>query len=130
MRIILLFKKKCLLLLFRKKYFTCTFNNFVYFDVCNLRHSSSYIPFRTKLLIKISPFICFECFFSYNPDQGFVCFYDFAMGLEASARICRLVVGLYDGAAELGEPSLLPSVYTELSPGGNTAMVGARQPVP
>ena len=52
------------------------------------------------------------------------------MGLETSARICRLIVGLYDSNTELGEPSLLPTVYTELSPGGNTAMIGARQPVP
>ncbi|XP_067928768.1 coiled-coil domain-containing protein 17-like [Watersipora subatra] len=66
----------------------------------------------------------------YKPTEGFVCFYDFVMGLPSAVRLCRLIVGLYDRAAELGEPSMMPTVYTEFTTGGTTAMLGARQPVP
>jgi len=72
----------------------------------------------------------FYLFYSYSISDGFVCFYDFVLGLEPTAKACKLIVGLYNKVAELGEPSLLPTVYTEPTELGNTAIIGAKQPVP
>lgn len=68
--------------------------------------------------------------FSYDPIQGFTCFYDFVMGLEPTARMCNLTVGLYTSAAEFGKPTMLPTVYTERIDEVNSAVIGTKQPFP
>ena len=76
----------------------------------------------------------YDCVFTflcrYDAAEGFTCYYDFIMGLEPPARCCKLVVGLYNRVAELGEPSVLPAIHTEQTAKGTSAMIGARQPVP
>ena len=64
-------------------------------------------------------------------------FYDFMTGLDPSIRTVRLVSGLYNNVAELGEPTILPAVYCEQATptdtyqsSGNVALIGAKQPVP
>lgn len=52
------------------------------------------------------------------------------MGLEDSAKACKVIVSLYSSQRELGMPSVLPVVYTEETDGGNTAVIGAKQPFP
>ena len=67
-------------------------------------------------------------------------FYDFVTGLDVGSQALRLVTGLYNDTAQYGEPTILPTVYSEPNPSGggmayypmasNFALVGARQPVP
>ncbi|XP_078071436.1 coiled-coil domain-containing protein 17 [Mustelus asterias] len=75
----------------------------------------------------------------YDPVAGFVVFYDFLLGLDPMYRVCRLVVGLYHGGQEMGDPSLLPAVYCDIdnSPAyfpevnrGNGAILAIKQVVP
>ncbi|MBN3311184.1 CCD17 protein, partial [Amia calva] len=74
----------------------------------------------------------------YDPVAGFVVFYDFLLGLDSFYRVCRLVVGLYNGPQEMGNPAPLPPVYCEpasLSPyqpdkRGNLATLATKQAVP
>ncbi|XP_060702280.1 coiled-coil domain-containing protein 17-like [Hemiscyllium ocellatum] len=75
----------------------------------------------------------------YDPVAGFVVFYDFLLGLDATYRVCRLVVGLYHGGQEMGDPSPLPAVYCDVdnlpnyfpeSGGGNRAILAVKQVVP
>ncbi|XP_015195740.2 coiled-coil domain-containing protein 17-like [Lepisosteus oculatus] len=75
----------------------------------------------------------------YDPVAGFVVFYDFLLGLDPFYRICRLVVGLYNGPQEMGNPSSLPPVYCEPTSlslyhpdnrKGNLAMLAIKQAVP
>ncbi|XP_032874324.1 coiled-coil domain-containing protein 17-like [Amblyraja radiata] len=51
----------------------------------------------------------------YDPAAGFVVFYDFLLGLDPLYRVCRLVVGLYHGRQEMGDPSPLPATYCDVS---------------
>ncbi|KAJ8376289.1 hypothetical protein SKAU_G00068690 [Synaphobranchus kaupii] len=75
----------------------------------------------------------------YDPGAGFVIFYDLVLGLDATLRMVRLVVGLYAGGHDLGRPTHLPPVpcqpggalpYTNAVPTGNYAMLSVKQPVP
>ncbi|KAK2156510.1 hypothetical protein LSH36_211g01013 [Paralvinella palmiformis] len=71
----------------------------------------------------------------YDPNAGFVVFYDFVNGLDPSLRAVRLVVSLYNNTAQYGQPSVLPTVYADGSSthvGGMfiSALVSAKQPVP
>ncbi|XP_067885029.1 coiled-coil domain-containing protein 17-like isoform X2 [Heterodontus francisci] len=50
----------------------------------------------------------------YDPVAGFVVFHDFLLGLVPTYRVCRLVVGLYHGGQEMGDPSPLPAVYCDI----------------
>ena len=69
-------------------------------------------------------------------SAGFVIFYDFVLNLDPSISAVRLLVGLHNLSSKLGEPSVLPLVYTEPSTRQNymqsvcNAVIGARQPVP
>ncbi|GFR57801.1 coiled-coil domain-containing protein 17 [Elysia marginata] len=72
-----------------------------------------------------------------NP-AGFAIFYDFVLNLDPRIGAVRLIVGLHNNQAKLGEPTILPLVYTEpgtrQASGFNApavnAVIGARQPVP
>ncbi|KAJ1205420.1 hypothetical protein NDU88_000855 [Pleurodeles waltl] len=74
----------------------------------------------------------------YDPIAGFVVFYDFLLGLDPSYRVCRLVVGLYSGGLEMGNPSPLPPAYCELgnmssfpeNKRRNIAILATKQAVP
>ncbi|KAJ8392508.1 hypothetical protein AAFF_G00073860 [Aldrovandia affinis] len=75
----------------------------------------------------------------YDPGAGFVIFYDFVLGLDATLRMVRLVVGLYAGGHDIGRPTPLPPVscqaggalpYTNAVPAGNYATLSVKQPVP
>lgn len=74
----------------------------------------------------------------YDPIAGFVVFYDFLLGLDSSYRVCRLVVGLYSGGLEIGNPSSLPPAYCELgnmstfpeNKRRNIAILATKQAVP
>ncbi|KAJ8277881.1 hypothetical protein GJAV_G00081220 [Gymnothorax javanicus] len=75
----------------------------------------------------------------YDPGAGFVIFYDFILGLDATLRMVRLVVSLYAGGHDLGHPTHLPPVpcqpggtlpYTNAVPTGNYALLAVKQPVP
>ncbi|XP_035270927.1 uncharacterized protein ccdc17 isoform X3 [Anguilla anguilla] len=75
----------------------------------------------------------------YDPGAGFVIFYDLVLGLEATLRTVRLVVGLYAGGHDLGRPTHLPPVpcqpggglpYVSAVPAGNFATLSVKQPVP
>nr|XP_015210948.1 PREDICTED: coiled-coil domain-containing protein 17 [Lepisosteus oculatus] len=75
----------------------------------------------------------------YDPEAGFVIFYDFILGLEPTLRMARLVVGLYSGGQKMGRPSPLPVVYCEAGGAlpyvtgghqGNIATLSVKQPVP
>ncbi|XP_038660350.1 coiled-coil domain-containing protein 17-like isoform X1 [Scyliorhinus canicula] len=75
----------------------------------------------------------------YDPVAGFVVFYDFLLGLDPRYRVCRLVVGLYHGGQEMGDPSPLPAVYCDIDnlPAyfpeinrGNRAILAIKQVVP
>ena len=62
-------------------------------------------------------------------------FYDFVNGLDPSLRAVRLVVSLYNNAAQYGQPSVLPTVYvsnTSTQAAGMfvSALISAKQPVP
>ncbi|KAI1892076.1 hypothetical protein AGOR_G00150250 [Albula goreensis] len=75
----------------------------------------------------------------YDPGAGFVIFYDFLVGLDATLRMVRLVVGLYAGGHDIGRPTPLPPTpcqpggalpYTSIKPTGNYAVLSVKQPVP
>ncbi|XP_078575992.1 uncharacterized protein LOC144861823 isoform X4 [Branchiostoma floridae x Branchiostoma japonicum] len=74
----------------------------------------------------------------YDPGAGFVVFYDYLLGLDPEYKSTRLIVGLYNNANEIGDPTPLPVVYTEGGynsyyqnyAGMNIAVIGAKQPVP
>lgn len=63
-------------------------------------------------------------------------FYDFVLNLDPSITAIRLLVGLHNLSSKLGEPTVLPLVYTEPATRQNypqnvcNAVIGARQPVP
>lgn len=70
-------------------------------------------------------------------SAGFVIFYDFILSLDPTIQACRLVVGLHSSSAVMGEPTVLPTVYTEPATRGggynynySNAVIGAKQPVP
>ena len=70
-------------------------------------------------------------------SAGFVIFYDLVLNLDQRVTACRLIVGLHGVSAQMGEPTLMPTVYTEpVTRGGpyasnnSNAIIGARQPVP
>ena len=70
-------------------------------------------------------------------SAGFTIFYDFVLHLDPRITAIRSIVGLHNSTHKLGEPTILPLVYTEAPnqavPGGNpvvNAVIGARQPVP
>ncbi|XP_053395521.1 uncharacterized protein LOC128555844 isoform X2 [Mercenaria mercenaria] len=70
-------------------------------------------------------------------SAGFVIFYDFILCLDPTIQACRLVVGLHSSSAVMGEPTVLPTVYTEPATRGerynynySNAIIGAKQPVP
>ena len=70
-------------------------------------------------------------------SAGFVIFYDFVLSLDPTIQACRLVVGLHSSSAVMGEPTVLPTVYTEPATRGHAynynysnAIIGAKQPVP
>ncbi|KAL4236724.1 Coiled-coil domain-containing protein 17 [Mactra antiquata] len=76
-------------------------------------------------------------FTAYNICAGFVIFYDFLLSLEPTIQACRLVVGLHSSSAVMGEPTVLPTVYSEPATRGerfnynySNAVIGAKQPVP
>lgn len=75
-------------------------------------------------------------FMSCFSSAGFVIFYDFVLNLDPSITAVRLLVGLHNLSTKLGEPAVLPMVYTEPSTRQNYtqtvchAVIGARQPVP
>ncbi|XP_064605743.1 uncharacterized protein LOC135470637 [Liolophura sinensis] len=73
----------------------------------------------------------------YPGCRGFVIFYDFVTGLLPRSLAARLVVGLYDSQARVGDAAILPPVDVEVSSlyrdhhyGNCGAVVGAKQPVP
>ncbi|XP_059161001.1 coiled-coil domain-containing protein 17-like isoform X2 [Physella acuta] len=71
----------------------------------------------------------------YDYSAGFAIFYDFVLNLDPRISAVRLIVGLHNTQAKLGEPTILPLVYTEPSTRANSysavnAVIGARQPVP
>jgi hypothetical protein len=87
------------------------------------------------MLIKIKKkkhTLLFFFFFS----AGFMIFYDFVLNLDLRTTACRLIVGLHSTGSSIGEPTVLPTVYTEPtsramgSSGAANAVIGARQPVP
>ncbi|RUS83084.1 hypothetical protein EGW08_009170, partial [Elysia chlorotica] len=55
----------------------------------------------------------------YDYSAGFVIFYDFVLNLDPRIGAVRLIVGLHNNQAKLGEPTILPLVYTE--PGARQA---------
>ena len=69
-------------------------------------------------------------------SAGFMIFYDFVLNLDPRTTACRLIVGLHGTGQSIGEPTVLPTVYTEPATravgtsGGANAVIGARQPVP
>jgi len=70
-------------------------------------------------------------------SAGFVIFYDFVLSMDPTVQACRLIVGLHSSSAVMGEPTVLPTVYTEPATRGekynynySNAIVGAKQPVP
>lgn len=75
----------------------------------------------------------------YDPASGFVIFYDFLLGLDLAFYQIRLVSGLYRNGQELGKPTPLPTVSSDMGQSpqytmdgrrGCCAILAARQPVP
>ncbi|XP_064626695.1 uncharacterized protein LOC135487166 isoform X4 [Lineus longissimus] len=72
----------------------------------------------------------------YDPHYGFVIFHDFVLGLDPHVASLRIIVSLYNESQEMGEPAILPTTHAEPHKGGgyyqgmNTAIIGAKQPVP
>ncbi|XP_068095596.1 coiled-coil domain-containing protein 17 isoform X2 [Hyperolius riggenbachi] len=75
----------------------------------------------------------------YDPVAGFVIFYDFLLGLDATFRNVRLLSGLYSNGHRMGQPSSLPDAPCEMwnppihlanVPRGNIAMLSSKQPIP
>ncbi|XP_022315185.2 uncharacterized protein LOC111119376 isoform X3 [Crassostrea virginica] len=83
------------------------------------------------------PYVEVEPMAPYDQYAGFVIFYDLVLNLDQRVTACRLIVGLHGVSAQMGEPTLMPTVYTEpVTRGGpyasnnSNAIIGARQPVP
>lgn len=83
------------------------------------------------------PYVEVEPMAPYDQYAGFVIFYDLVLNLDPRVTACRLIVGLHGVSAQMGEPTLMPTVYTEpVTRGGaymsnnSNAIIGARQPVP
>ncbi|XP_052257880.1 uncharacterized protein LOC127862678 isoform X7 [Dreissena polymorpha] len=83
------------------------------------------------------PYVEVEPMAPYDQYAGFVIFYDFVLSLDPTIQACRLVVGLHSSSAVMGEPTVLPTVYTEPATRGerynynySNAVIGAKQPVP
>ncbi|XP_071144774.1 uncharacterized protein [Mytilus edulis] len=82
------------------------------------------------------PYVDVEPMQPYDQYAGFMIFYDFVLNLDPRTTACRLIVGLHGTGQSIGEPTVLPTVYTEPSTravgtsGGANAVIGARQPVP
>ncbi|XP_052774398.1 uncharacterized protein LOC128212988 isoform X3 [Mya arenaria] len=83
------------------------------------------------------PYVEVEPMAPYDQYAGFVIFYDFVLSLDPTVQACRLVVGLHSSSAVMGEPTVLPTVYTEPATRGagynynySNAVIGAKQPVP
>ncbi|XP_076010528.1 coiled-coil domain-containing protein 17 [Genypterus blacodes] len=75
----------------------------------------------------------------YDPASGFVIFYDFVLGVDASQKALRLVAALYSDGEEVGRPSPLPAVqclpggavpYSHSLHRGNYGVLSVKQPVP
>ncbi|XP_050401529.1 uncharacterized protein LOC126818261 isoform X2 [Patella vulgata] len=71
----------------------------------------------------------------YDQHAGFVIFYDFVLNLDPRVTAVRLIAGLHNTISKMGDPSVLPMVYAEPSTrpqayNTNSALIGARQPVP
>ncbi|KAI7807485.1 putative coiled-coil domain-containing protein 17 [Triplophysa rosa] len=67
----------------------------------------------------------------YDPVAGFVIFYDVVIGMEATIRSVRLLVGLYCNGQKLGQTTPMPPVQclpSTKSP-GNFAILAVKQPV-
>ncbi|XP_076083618.1 uncharacterized protein LOC143054468 isoform X2 [Mytilus galloprovincialis] len=82
------------------------------------------------------PYVDVEPMQPYDQYAGFMIFYDFVLNLDPRTTACRLIVGLHGTGQSIGEPTVLPTVYTEPATravgtsGGANAVIGARQPVP
>ncbi|XP_062610172.1 uncharacterized protein LOC134271939 isoform X3 [Saccostrea cucullata] len=83
------------------------------------------------------PYVEVEPMAPYDQYAGFVIFYDLVLNLDPRVTACRLIVGLHGVSAQMGEPTLMPTVYTEPVTRGraymsnnSNAIIGARQPVP
>ncbi|ETE69642.1 Coiled-coil domain-containing protein 17, partial [Ophiophagus hannah] len=75
----------------------------------------------------------------YDPVSGFVIFYDFLLGLDPMFYHVRLVSGLYRNGQQLGKPTPLPIVSSDMGHSPQSlmdrqraccAILAARQPVP
>ncbi|XP_074643635.1 uncharacterized protein LOC141900574 isoform X3 [Tubulanus polymorphus] len=81
----------------------------------------------------------------YDASTGFVIFHDFILNVDAHIKAVRLIVSLYNAAQEMGDPSVLPTTFTEQQETGaggyeggggggggssTVAIIGAKQPVP
>ncbi|XP_029474108.1 coiled-coil domain-containing protein 17 [Rhinatrema bivittatum] len=75
----------------------------------------------------------------YDPAAGFVIFYDFLMGLDATFSQVRLVSGLYSNGQEMGKSTALPAVFCQMGRAsqylpevrkGASAILAVTQPVP
>nr|XP_046248214.1 coiled-coil domain-containing protein 17 [Scatophagus argus]XP_046248215.1 coiled-coil domain-containing protein 17 [Scatophagus argus] len=75
----------------------------------------------------------------YDPEAGFIVFYDLVLGVNVSLRALRLVTALYSEGQEVGPPTPLPPVrclpgesqpYTQSLNPGNYAFLSIKQPVP
>ncbi|XP_062995877.1 coiled-coil domain-containing protein 17 [Elgaria multicarinata webbii] len=75
----------------------------------------------------------------YDPASGFVIFYDFLLGLDPTFYHVCLVSGLYRNGQELGKPTPLPIVSSDMGQSsqyvmdgqkGCCAILAARQPAP
>ncbi|CAI5777313.1 Hypothetical predicted protein [Podarcis lilfordi] len=75
----------------------------------------------------------------YDPASGFVIFYDFLLGLDPTFYQVCLVSGLFRNGQELGKPTPLPVVSSDMGQypqyvtdgqRGCCAILAARQPVP
>uniref|UniRef100_A0A3Q1JDQ1 Coiled-coil domain containing 17 n=1 Tax=Anabas testudineus TaxID=64144 RepID=A0A3Q1JDQ1_ANATE len=70
----------------------------------------------------------------YDPEAGFVVFFDLVTGVDASQKVLRLVTALYSEGHEIRPPTSTPPVQCQLgepyphSP-GNYALLSVKQPV-
>ncbi|XP_060559794.1 uncharacterized protein LOC132719870 isoform X5 [Ruditapes philippinarum] len=91
-----------------------------------------------KPYVEVEPMAPYDQYLRSVIDiAGFVIFYDFILSLDPTIQACRLVVGLHSSSAVMGEPTVLPTVYTEPATRGerynynySNAVIGAKQPVP
>ncbi|KAK3090147.1 hypothetical protein FSP39_009490 [Pinctada imbricata] len=82
------------------------------------------------------PYVEVEPMAPYDQYAGFVVFYDFVLNMDPRVTACRLIVGLHSTATAMGEPTLLPTVYTEPATRAtymantSNAVIGAKQATP